>query len=87
MALAWGSSTLRYPMERVVKTNQWARKEAAMTKFVISIILLVIVVLFVIQNTEVVEVQLLFWTLHVQGPHAAGYFSHWDHCGALIEEA
>ena len=34
-----------------------------MTKFIISIILLVIVVLFVLQNTQVVEVQLLFWTV------------------------
>lgn len=34
-----------------------------MVKFIISLILLVIVVLFVLQNTQVVEVQLLFWTV------------------------
>jgi uncharacterized integral membrane protein len=34
-----------------------------MVKIIIAVILLVIVVLFVLQNTEVVEAQLLVWTV------------------------
>ena len=34
-----------------------------MAKIIIAVILLVIVVLFVLQNTEVVEARLLVWTV------------------------
>ena len=33
------------------------------TKLIISLVLLALVVLFTLQNTQVVEVRLLFWTL------------------------
>ena len=33
------------------------------TKLTVSLVLLAVVVLFTVQNTQVVEVRLLFWTL------------------------